>query len=121
MLTAVQTGEYSGEANAISPRRRHYNSDPRHYQNGVPGPTTAEDLGPGRGSALVDLEKSSMMREEVLQRVIDRLADRFVEEKWRAKKEDSEHASDTSESNLLPISEGVRWEGRLEEEEEGEF
>ncbi len=62
------------------------------------------------------------MREEVLQRVIDRLADRFVEEKVRAKKEDTEHASDTSESNLLPISDDMRWEGRLdEEEEEGEF
>ncbi len=78
----------------------------------------AEDLGLGRGSGLADLEKSSM-REEVLQRVIDRLADPFVEEKWRAKKEDSEHASNTSESNLLPIAEEMRWEGRLEEEEEG--
>jgi len=67
----------------------------------------------------VDLEKSSM-REEVLQRVIDRLADRFVENKWRAKKEDSERESDTSESNLLPIAEETRWEGRLEEEEEEE-
>ncbi len=71
------------------------------------------------------MEKSST-REEVLQRVIDRLADRFVEEKWRAKKEDSENASDTSESSLLPISDEMRWEGRLveeeeEEEEEGEF